>query len=258
MKKPADILVEMQNVDKYFGATKILDNINLCVARGEVVVLIGPSGSGKTTLLRCINHLEKIEHGRIMVNGKMIGYREIGGRLIEDWERNIALQRRDVGMVFQGFNLFANMNVMENITISPRLVRKLPKAEALAQAKGLLERVGLASKAMAYPQMLSGGQQQRVAIARALAMNPAVLLFDEPTSALDPQMVGEVLAVMREIAQSGMTMVIVTHEMGFARQVADRIVVMESGRIIEEGKPEQIFTAPRHEVTRALLAAVLH
>ena len=258
MSMADDILVDMQNVDKYFGANKILDNVDFTVKRGEVVVLIGPSGSGKTTLLRCINHLETIEHGRIMVNGKMIGYREIGGKLIEDRERNIAVQRRDVGMVFQRFNLFANMNVLRNIAISPQLVRKAAKQEALAQARALLKRVGLAEKEEAYPSELSGGQQQRVAIARALAMNPAILLFDEPTSALDPEMVGEVLAVMREIAQSGMTMVVVTHEMGFARQVADRVVVMAQGRIIEQGPPEQVFGAPSHPVTQRLLGAVLH
>lgn len=251
-------LVEMQSVDKYFGTNKILDNVDFNVKRGEVVVLIGPSGSGKTTLLRCINHLEKIEHGRIMVNGKLIGYREIGGRLIEDRERNIAFQRRDVGMVFQRFNLFANMNVLRNITISPQMVRGVSKADAIQQARALLQRVGLANKEESFPTELSGGQQQRVAIARALAMNPALLLFDEPTSALDPQMVGEVLAVMREIAQSGMTMVVVTHEMGFARQVADRVVVMAAGKIIEEGTPDKIFGAPKHPTTQALLASVLH
>jgi polar amino acid transport system ATP-binding protein len=253
-----DILVEMQSVDKYFGASKILDNVDFNVKRGEVVVLIGPSGSGKTTLLRCINHLEKIEHGRIIVNGKMIGYREIGGRLIEDHERNIAVQRRDVGMVFQRFNLFTNMNVLRNITISPRLLRSLSEEEATRQARALLTRVGLSEKEEALPSELSGGQQQRVAIARALAMNPAVLLFDEPTSALDPQMVGEVLAVIREIAQSGMTMVVVTHEMGFARQVADRVVVMAAGKIIEQGPPQDVFGAPSHRVTKTLLASILH
>lgn len=251
-------LVELQSVDKYFGTNKILDNVDFNVKRGEVVVLIGPSGSGKTTLLRCINHLEKIEYGRVMVNGKLIGYREIGGRLIEDRERNIAFQRRDVGMVFQRFNLFANMNVLRNITVSPQMVRGVSKADALKQARALLQRVGLADKEQSFPTELSGGQQQRVAIARALAMNPAVLLFDEPTSALDPQMVGEVLGVMREIAQSGMTMVVVTHEMGFARQMADRVVVMAAGKIIEEGTPDEIFGSPKHPTTQALLASVLH
>jgi polar amino acid transport system ATP-binding protein len=245
-------------VGKWYGANKILDDITFTVRRGEVVVLIGPSGSGKTTLLRCINHLEKIEQGRIAVNGALIGYRERAGKLVEDGERNIALQRRDVGMVFQRFNLFPNMDVLRNITIAPRLVRGVADPVAVAQARTLLARVGLADKEDAYPSELSGGQQQRVAIARALAMQPAVLLFDEPTSALDPEMVGEVLAVIRDLAQSGMTMVVVTHEMGFARQVANRVVVMESGRIVEEGSPEQVFGAPSHPKTKALLAAVLH
>jgi polar amino acid transport system ATP-binding protein len=255
---PSDLLVEAVGVEKFFGATKVLDDVNFSVRRGEVVVLIGPSGSGKTTLLRCINHLEKIERGRITVNGVLIGYRERAGKLVEDRERNIAVQRRDVGMVFQRFNLFANMNVLRNISIAPRLVRGVSQAEALAQARTLLARVGLADKENAFPTELSGGQQQRVAIARALAMNPAVLLFDEPTSALDPEMVGEVLAVMKDLAQSGMTMIVVTHEMGFARQVADRVVVMESGRIVEEGAPDAVFNTPSHPKTKALLAAVLH
>lgn len=258
IKPGDDLLVEAVGVGKWYGANKILDDITFTVRRGEVVVLIGPSGSGKTTLLRCINHLEKIEQGRIAVNGALIGYRERAGKLAEDRERNIALQRRDVGMVFQRFNLFPNMNVLRNITIAPRLVRGVAGPVAIAQARALLARVGLADKEDAYPSELSGGQQQRVAIARALAMQPAVLLFDEPTSALDPEMVGEVLAVIRDLAQSGMTMVVVTHEMGFARQVANRVVVMESGRIVEEGSPEQVFGAPSHPKTKALLAAVLH
>lgn len=258
IKPGDDLLVEAVGVGKWYGANKILDDITFTVRRGEVVVLIGPSGSGKTTLLRCINHLEKIEQGRIAVNGALIGYRERAGKLAEDRERNIALQRRDVGMVFQRFNLFPNMDVLRNITIAPCLVRGVAEPVAIAQARALLARVGLADKEDAYPSELSGGQQQRVAIARALAMQPAVLLFDEPTSALDPEMVGEVLAVIRDLAQSGMTMVVVTHEMGFARQVANRVVVMESGRIVEEGSPEQVFGAPSHPKTKALLAAVLH
>ena len=253
-----DRLIEMINVDKSFGATKVLDNINFAVKRGEVVVVIGPSGSGKTTLLRCINHIEKIDRGRIRVNGALIGYRERNDALIEDRERNIAVQRRDVGMVFQRFNLFPHMTVLRNITISPLLLRGITPNEALARGRALLARVGLAGREDAYPMELSGGQQQRVAIARALAMQPAVLLFDEPTSALDPEMVGEVLAVMRDVAQSGMTMVVVTHEMGFARQVADRVVVMDGGRIIEENAPDILFSAPSHPKTRALIAAVLH
>ncbi|HQU04650.1 MAG TPA: amino acid ABC transporter ATP-binding protein, partial [Acidocella sp.] len=251
-------LIEATNVEKWFGPVKVLDDVNFKVKRGEVVVLIGPSGSGKTTLLRCINHLETVQNGRIAVNGSLIGYRERNGKLVSDRESNIAIQRRDVGMVFQRFNLFANMNVLDNISLAPQLLRGTPKADAQAQARALLARVGLPEKAEAFPQELSGGQQQRVAIARALAMQPAVLLFDEPTSALDPEMVGEVLAVMRDLATTGITMVVVTHEMGFARQVADRVVVMAEGKIIEEGPPEQIFSSPSHPKTQALLAAVLH
>jgi len=253
-----DLLIEATGVEKWFGPVKVLDRVDFKVKRGEVVVLIGPSGSGKTTLLRCINHLEEVQSGRIVVNGSLIGYRERNGRLVSDKERNIAVQRRDVGMVFQRFNLFANMNVLQNISLAPRLLRGTARAQAEAQARVLLARVGLPEKEEAFPVELSGGQQQRVAIARALAMQPAVLLFDEPTSALDPEMVGEVLAVMRDLATSGMTMVVVTHEMGFARQVADRVVVMAEGRVIEEGDPEQIFTHPAHPKTQSLLAAVLH
>jgi polar amino acid transport system ATP-binding protein len=253
-----ELLVEATGVEKWFGPVKVLDRVDFHVHRGEVVVLIGPSGSGKTTLLRCINHLEEVQSGRIVVNGSLIGYRERNGKLISDKERNIAVQRRDVGMVFQRFNLFANMNVLENISLAPRLLRGTDRATAEEQARVLLARVGLPEKEAAFPVELSGGQQQRVAIARALAMQPAVLLFDEPTSALDPEMVGEVLAVMRDLANTGMTMVVVTHEMGFARQVADRVVVMADGRIIEQGEPEQIFTSPAHPKTQSLLAAVLH
>ncbi|HQT38496.1 MAG TPA: amino acid ABC transporter ATP-binding protein [Acidocella sp.] len=253
-----DLLIEATNIDKWFGPVKVLDDVNFKVKRGEVVVLIGPSGSGKTTLLRCINHLETVQNGRVVVNGKLIGYRERNGKLVSDREANIAIQRRDVGMVFQRFNLFANMNALENISLAPQLLRGTSKAQAQAQARALLARVGLPEKEAAFPVELSGGQQQRVAIARALAMQPAVLLFDEPTSALDPEMVGEVLSVMRDLASSGMTMVVVTHEMGFARQVADRVVVMADGKIIEEGPPAQIFNHPSHPKTQSLLAAVLH
>jgi polar amino acid transport system ATP-binding protein len=254
----SELLIEASGVEKWFGTAKVLDRVDFSVKRGEVVVVIGPSGSGKTTLLRCINHLETIQNGRITVNGALIGYRERNGRLVPDAERNIAVQRRDVGMVFQRFNLFQNMSVLKNISLAPILLRGTRPADAAAQARALLARVGLPDKAEAFPAELSGGQQQRVAIARALAMQPALLLFDEPTSALDPEMVNEVLAVMRDLAQSGMTMVVVTHEMGFARQVADRVVVMAQGKIIEEGPPEQIFMAPQHPKTQALLAAVLH
>ena len=253
-----DFLIVATDVDKWFGPVKVLDHVTFKVRRGEVVVLIGPSGSGKTTLLRCINHLETVQSGRIAVNGKLIGYRPRNNKLIPDREANIAVQRRDVGMVFQRFNLFANMSALDNISLAPQLLRGMTKAEAQARARALLARVGLPGKEDAFPVELSGGQQQRVAIARALAMQPALLLFDEPTSALDPEMVGEVLSVMRDLASSGMTMVIVTHEMGFARQVADRVVVMAEGRIIEEGPPEKIFNTPHHPKTQSLLAAVLH
>ena len=251
-------IIVAEGVEKYFGSRKVLDGIDLTVRRGEVVVLIGPSGSGKTTFLRCIDHLETIEAGRIFVNGQPIGYRQSGHRWIEDSERAVARRRRDVGMVCQRFNLFAHLDVLENIAIAPIRVRGQDRAAAERAATALLVRVGLPDKAHAYPSELSGGQQQRVAIARALAMQPAVMLFDEPTSALDPEMVGEVLAVMRDLAAGGMTMVVVTHEMGFARQVAHRVVVMDAGRIVEAAPPERLFAAPEHPRTRALLAAVLH
>jgi polar amino acid transport system ATP-binding protein len=253
-----DRLIEVINVDKWFGSTKVLDNVNMTVRRGEVVVIIGPSGSGKTTLLRCINHLEKIKSGRIRVNGTLIGYRERNDALVEDRERNIARQRCDVGMVFQRFNLFPHMTALRNITVAPQLLRGLTANEASARGRALLDRVGLSGREDAYPIELSGGQQQRVAIARALAMQPAVLLFDEPTSALDPEMVGEVLAVMRDVAQSGMTMVVVTHEMGFARQVADRVIFMDAGQIVEMNEPKEFFTNPQHERTKLFLSQILH
>ncbi|MGC9271370.1 amino acid ABC transporter ATP-binding protein [Acidiphilium sp.] len=250
-----DFLIEADGVEKYFGASKILDGVSFKIARGETVVLIGSSGSGKTTLLRCINHLETIDAGRITVNGFLIGYRDRRGILIDDRERNIARQRQDVGMVFQRFNLFPHMSVLENIVLAPIKVRGESRAKATERARRLLALVRLSDKAEAYPAALSGGQQQRVAIARALAMEPAVMLFDEPTSALDPEMVGEVLAVMRTLAQDGMTMMIVTHEMGFARQVADRMIVMDRGRIVEVGPPAQLFSCATHPKTRALLMA---
>ena len=249
----ADFLVEADGVEKYFGASKILDGVSFKIARGETVVLIGSSGSGKTTLLRCINHLETVDAGRITVNGFLIGYRDRRGILVEDRERNIARQRRDVGMVFQRFNLFPHMNVLDNIVLAPVKVRGESRATATERARSLLALIRLSDKADAYPAALSGGQQQRVAMARALAMEPAVMLFDEPTSALDPEMVGEVLAVMRTLAQDGMTMMIVTHEMGFARQVADRMIVMDQGRIVEDGPPSRLFSSATHAKTRALL-----
>ncbi|HVO01341.1 MAG TPA: amino acid ABC transporter ATP-binding protein [Candidatus Cybelea sp.] len=251
-------VVEAIDVDKWFGAHQVLKGVSLTVKRGEVVVIVGPSGSGKTTFIRCLNHLEKIRKGRILVNGQLIGYRERNGRLIEDSERNIARQRREIGMVFQRFNLFPHLTALGNIIEAPIQVRGIAKAEAIETARALLGRVGLAEKAESYPAQLSGGQQQRVAIARALAMRPSLMLFDEATSALDPEMIGEVLEVMKELAREGMTMIAVTHEMGFAREVADRVVMMDDGRIIEDTEPEQFFTAPRSERSKAFLARILH
>ncbi|HET7030894.1 MAG TPA: amino acid ABC transporter ATP-binding protein [Candidatus Limnocylindrales bacterium] len=253
----ADVVVEATDVHKHFGKLHVLKGISMTVRRGEVVVVIGASGSGKTTFLRCINHLEKIQSGRIVVNGHLIGYREVDGRLIEDRERNIARQRQEIGMVFQRFNLFPHLTALENVIEAPLRVRGQPEAEAIATGTALLERVGLAHKARSYPAQLSGGQQQRVAIARALAMKPALMLFDEPTSALDPEMIGEVLDVMKELAREGMTMIVVSHEMGFAREVASRIAMMEDGLLIEEGPPETFFTAPAHERTKAFLSKIL-
>ncbi|WP_026145090.1 amino acid ABC transporter ATP-binding protein [Pseudomonas asplenii] len=256
--KSEELVIEALDIHKSFGNLPILKGVSLQVRRGEVVVLIGASGSGKTTFIRCINLLEDIQGGRIRVNGHAMGYRErADGSLVRDSERNIARQRRDIGMVFQRFNLFPHMTALENIIEAPIQVLGVPKAEALEQARQLLARVGLSDKGGHYPSMLSGGQQQRVAIARALAMKPQAMLFDEPTSALDPEIVGEVLQVMKELAEEGMTMVVVTHEMGFAREVADRVVVLDQGELIEQGPPEQIFNHPTHARTRAFLSRVL-
>jgi polar amino acid transport system ATP-binding protein len=252
-----DVVVETTDVEKWFGKTQVLNGISLTVKRAEVVVMIGASGSGKTTFIRCINHLEKIQSGRIQVNGHLIGYREINGKLIEDREQNIARQRQDIGMVFQRFNLFPHMTALGNIIEAPIRVRGDTEKEATDIGRALLERVGLGHKADAYPAQLSGGQQQRVAIARALAMRPALMLFDEPTSALDPEMIGEVLEVMKELAREGMTMIVVSHEMGFAREVADRVVMLDEGKIIEDDTPEHFFTAPSHERTKAFLSKIL-
>lgn len=253
-----EVIIDAQGVHKAFGDLQILKGVSLQVRRGEVVVLIGASGSGKTTFIRCINLLEDIQGGTIRVNGRPMGYRErADGSLVRDSEREIARQRRDIGMVFQRFNLFPHMTALENIIEAPIHVLGVPRAQALEQARGLLARVGLADKASHYPSMLSGGQQQRVAIARALAMKPQAMLFDEPTSALDPETVGEVLQVMKELAEEGMTMVVVTHEMGFAREVADRVVVLDQGELIEQGPPEQIFSRPSHPRTQAFLSRVL-
>jgi polar amino acid transport system ATP-binding protein len=253
----AEIVVEATDVHKSFGRTEVLRGIDLTVHRREVVVVIGASGSGKTTFLRCINHLEKINSGSIKVNGHLIGYREGDGKLIEDKERNIARQRQEIGMVFQRFNLFPHLTALENIIEAPIQVRGTDRDQAVEMGMALLDRVGLAVKADAYPSRLSGGQQQRVAIARALAMKPALMLFDEPTSALDPEMIGEVLEVMQELAREGMTMIVVSHEMGFAREVANRVVMVDEGRIIEEGTPQHFFDNPEHERTKAFLSKIL-
>ncbi|MET1029094.1 MAG: amino acid ABC transporter ATP-binding protein [Dongiaceae bacterium] len=253
----SNVIVEAVDVHKSFGNLQVLKGVSLTVHRQEVVVIVGASGSGKTTFIRCINHLEKIHQGRILVNGHLIGYREVRGRLIEDRERNIARQRQEIGMVFQRFNLFPHMTALENIIEAPIHVRGVGVKEATDTAKQLLVRVGLADKADSYPAQLSGGQQQRVAIARALAMKPALMLFDEPTSALDPETVGEVLDVMKELARDGMTMIVVTHEMGFAREVADRVIMMDGGKIVEEAPPAMFFTAPASDRTKAFLARIL-
>jgi polar amino acid transport system ATP-binding protein len=251
------IVVTCAKVNKFFGSLHVLKDLDLQVRKNEVVVVIGPSGSGKSTLLRCINHLEKINSGHIYVNGHMIGYLERNGKLIEDSEKNIARRRSEIGMVFQRFNLFPHLTAMENIIEAPMRVRQLPRDSAVAEAERLLTRVGLAEKRDKYPNQLSGGQQQRVAIARALAMKPSLMLFDEPTSALDPEMIGEVLDVMKELAHQ-MTMIVVSHEMGFARAAADRIVFMDGGMIIEDTTPQELFTAPKEERTKQFLSKILH
>jgi polar amino acid transport system ATP-binding protein len=251
-------LLRMTGVRKSFGPLAVLRDVSLEVRRGETVVIIGPSGSGKTTLLRCINHLERIDAGRIEVNGHPVGYRAgRDGGLREETPRNIARQREDIGFVFQRFNLFPHMTALENVCLGPVRVRGVDRAEARSRAEDLLARVGLSDKRDAHPSQLSGGQQQRVAIARALAMRPALMLFDEPTSALDPEMVGEVIEVMRELADDGMTMVVVSHEMAFAKTAADRIVVMDDGAIVEEGPPERIFSEGAGARTREFLARIV-
>ncbi len=252
-----DQMVRSEAVCKYFGALEVLKGITLTVNRGEVMCLVGPSGSGKSTFLRCINHLEQINAGRLYVDGNLVGYREQKGRLHEMHPKAAALQRRDIGMVFQKFNLFPHLTALENVTEAPIRVKRLKKSAAIARAEQLLEQVGLSEKAKAYPAQLSGGQQQRVAIARALAMDPKLMLFDEPTSALDPELVGEVLDVMKELARGGMTMVVVTHEMGFAREVADSLVFMDAGVVVESGEPRAVLSDPKHERTKAFLSKVL-
>ena len=251
-------VIKAEEVHKRFHSLEVLKGINLTVSGGEVVVIMGPSGSGKSTFLRCLNHLEKIDGGRIEINGHFIGYRQASdGRLREESDRKVARQRAEIGMVFQRFNLFPHMTVIENVMEAPVLVKGISRDAARQRAKDLLEQVGLPEKAGVYPARLSGGQQQRVAIARALAMDPKVMLFDEPTSALDPELVGEVLDTMKTLAGTGMTMVCVTHEVGFAREVADRAVLMDGGVIVEEGAPEAFFTAPQHNRTKQFLSKIL-
>ncbi|MCJ1684341.1 amino acid ABC transporter ATP-binding protein [Rathayibacter sp. VKM Ac-2928] len=250
-------MVQATGVHKQYGGNLVIRGIDLTVAPGEVTCLLGPSGSGKSTFLRCINHLEKIDAGTISVSGELVGYRRHNGRLHELRDAEIATRRSEIGMVFQQFNLFPHLTVLENLIEAPVLVRREKVSDATARARVLLDRVGLGAKADAYPRSLSGGQQQRVAIARALAMRPRLMLFDEPTSALDPELVGEVLDAMRDLAAEGMTMIVVTHEIGFAREVADTVTFMDGGVVVESGPPERILADPQHERTRAFLSKVL-
>ncbi|RKE21117.1 amino acid ABC transporter ATP-binding protein [Streptomyces sp. TLI_171] len=250
-------MVEVRGVHKRFGRLEVLRGIDLDVRAGTVTVVLGPSGSGKSTLLRAVNHLEKLDQGYVRVDGELIGYRRTGDKLRELPEREVLKQRTRLGFVFQNFNLFPHLTVLENVTEAPVGALGVPKEKARARALDLLERVGLADKAGEYPRRLSGGQQQRVAIARALALEPKVLLFDEPTSALDPELVGEVLDVIKDLARTGTTMIVVTHEIGFAREVADTVVFMDGGVVVEQGPPAQVLDAPQHERTRAFLAKVL-
>jgi polar amino acid transport system ATP-binding protein len=251
------LMVEARSVRKHFGALEVLKGITLRVPAREVMCLVGPSGSGKSTFLRCINHLEKVTAGRLFVDGELVGYEQRGNKLHELHPKQAAAQRRDIGMVFQRFNLFPHMTALQNVIEAPMLVKREGREAATARGRALLDRVGLADKANAYPAQLSGGQQQRVAIARALAMQPKLMLFDEPTSALDPELVGEVLDVMRGLARDGMTMIVVTHEMGFAREVGDQLVFMDAGVVVEAGDPREVLSNPQHERTKAFLSKVL-
>jgi ABC-type polar amino acid transport system ATPase subunit len=250
-------MVKAEGVHKRFGRLEVLKGIDLEVKRKEVMCLLGPSGSGKSTFLRCINHLEKINAGRLTVDGDLVGYRESGDKLHELHERDVARKRAEIGMVFQHFNLFPHMTALENVTLAPVRVGNVPRNEARERATELLNRVGLGDKLDTYPVALSGGQQQRVAIARALAMQPKLMLFDEPTSALDPELVGDVLDAMRQLARDGMTMIVVTHELGFAREVADAAVFMDDGAVVEAGPPGEVLVAPRQERTKEFLSKVL-
>ncbi|GLX01192.1 amino acid ABC transporter ATP-binding protein [Microtetraspora sp. NBRC 16547] len=262
MNMPGDaladgLMVKAERVCKNFGHVEVLKGIDLSVRQGEVMCIVGPSGSGKSTFLRCINHLEKVDAGRLWVDGHLVGYRQRGDKLYELREKEVAAQRRDIGMVFQRFNLFPHMTALQNVMEAPMLVKGESRDAAKARAEQLMERVGLSDRMGNYPSQLSGGQQQRVAIARALAMQPKLMLFDEPTSALDPELVGEVLDVMRDLAREGMTMVVVTHEMGFAREVGDSLVFMDGGVVVEQGVPREVLANPQHARTQAFLSKVL-
>jgi len=250
-------MVRAEGVRKAFGATEVLKGISLTVRKGEVMCVLGPSGSGKSTFLRCVNHLERVDAGRLYVDGDLVGYREHGGKLYELKDREVCQKRAEIGMVFQSFNLFPHKTVIENVAEAPIVVKRLPRADAYTRARELLGRVGLGDRADSYPRQLSGGQQQRVAIARALAMQPKLMLFDEPTSALDPELVSEVLAVIRDLAHSGMTMIVVTHEIGFAREVGDTLVFMDAGVIVESGPPKDVIAEPKQKRTREFLSKVL-
>ena len=250
-------MIKAEQVHKRFGRLEVLKGVSLEVQPGEVMCMLGPSGSGKSTFLRCINHLEKIDAGRLSVDGELVGYRQSGDKLYELRDAEVCRKRAQIGMVFQSFNLFGHMTALENVIEAPIRVNRVPKPEAVERGKELLDRVGLADKLDTYPSQLSGGQQQRVAIARALAMRPKLMLFDEPTSALDPELVGEVLDVMRLLVRDGMTMAVVTHEIGFAREVGDTLVFMDGGVIVESGNPRDVLANPRHERTRAFLSKVL-
>jgi polar amino acid transport system ATP-binding protein len=250
-------MVQAEGVHKRFGALEVLKGIDLQVGSGEVMVILGPSGSGKSTFLRCVNHLEKIDSGRLSVDGELVGYRQRGDKLHELPDRDVCRKRAEIGMVFQRFNLFPHMTALENIIEAPRRVLGRSRREIEGEARALLSRVGLGDRGGSYPSQLSGGQQQRVAIARALAMKPKLMLFDEPTSALDPELVGEVLQVMRDLATDGMTMVVVTHEIGFAREVGDQLVFMDGGVVVESGPPRDVIADPQHERTKSFLSKVL-
>ncbi len=257
MIPPVHVIVKLERVNKFFGDLHVLKDIELEILKNQVLVIIGPSGSGKSTLLRSINHLEKVDSGHLFVNGRMVGYIEKDGKLLEESEKNIARQRMEIGMVFQRFNLFPHLTALQNIMEAPIQVKKTNRKQAEEEAMQLLVRIGLTEKRDSYPNQLSGGQQQRIAIARALAMKPSLMLFDEPTSALDPEMIGEVLDVMKSLAHE-MTMIVVSHEMGFARAAADRIIFMDEGNIIEDTTPEQLFANPKEERTRLFLSKILH